>query len=88
MKQPREPVFNISYIPVFVLPVFLVVVSLIFSLSGCGLYYFDKENNSSASSKAEASAAKPEVEYKVVEVIDGDTIVFSNSLINCCESDL
>jgi len=72
LNQPGEPVFNISYIPVFVLLVFLILASLVFSLSGCGLYYFDDENYSSVTTK-------PDVEYKVIEVIDGDTIVLSNN---------
>ena len=79
MKQPVKPVFNISYIALFVLPVFLILASLVFSLSGCGLYYFDDANSSSVSKEAEASAAKTDVEYKVIEVIDGDTIVLSNN---------
>ena len=79
MKQSCKSVFNISYITLFVLPVFLILASLVFSLPGCGLYYFDDENPGSASKKAEASAAKPDVEYKVIEVIDGDTIVLSNN---------
>jgi len=72
LNQPGEPVFNISYIPVFVLLVFLILASLVFFLSGCGLYYFDDENYSSVTTK-------PDVEYKVIEVIDGDTIVLSNN---------
>ena len=79
MKQPCKPVFNISYITLFVLPVFLILSSLVFYLSGCGLYYFDNANSSSVNKEAEASAAKPDVEYKVIEVIDGDTIVLSNN---------
>ena len=79
MNQPGKPVFNISYTPVFVLLIFLIISSLVFSLPGCGLYYFDDENPSSVSKKVEASATKPEVEYKVIEVIDGDTIVLSNN---------
>jgi micrococcal nuclease len=79
LNQPGKPVFNISYTPVFVLLVFLIISTLVFSLSGCGLYYFDVENPSSASKKVEVSDTKPEVEYKVIEVIDGDTIVLSNN---------
>ena len=79
MKQPCKLVFNISYVPVFVLLVFLILASLVFSLSGCGLYYFDDANSGSVNKEAEASAAKPDVEYKVIEVIDGDTIVLSNN---------
>ena len=79
MKQPGKPVFNISYTPVFVLLIFLIIPSLVFSLLGCGLYYFDDENPGSASKKVEISAVKPDVEYKVIEVIDGDTIVLSNN---------
>lgn len=70
MNQPGKPVFNISYIPVFILLVFLILPSLVFSFSGCGLYYFDDE---------ETSTTKPDVEYKVIEVIDGDTLVLSNN---------
>lgn len=70
MKQPGKPVFNISYIPVFILLVFLILSSLVFFFSGCGLYYFDDE---------EISTTKPDVEYKVIEVIDGDTLVLSNN---------
>jgi len=70
LNQPGKPVFNISYIPVFILLVFLILPSLVFSFSGCGLYYFDDE---------ETSTTKPDVEYKVIEVIDGDTLVLSNN---------
>jgi micrococcal nuclease len=79
LNQPGKPIFNISYIPVFVLLVFLILPSLVFSFSGCGLYYFDDENPNSASKKVEKSATKPDVEYKVIEVIDGDTLVLSNN---------
>ncbi|MBE3090293.1 MAG: thermonuclease family protein, partial [Actinobacteria bacterium] len=58
------------YIPVFVLLVSLILPLLVFSLSGCGLYYFDDEK---------ISTIKPDVEYKVIEVIDGDTLVLSNN---------
>ncbi|MBE3138746.1 MAG: thermonuclease family protein [Actinobacteria bacterium] len=70
MNQPGKPIFKISYIPVFLLIVFLILPSLVFSLSGCGLYYFDDE---------ETSTTKPDVKYKVIEVIDGDTLVLSNN---------
>ncbi|MCG2788914.1 MAG: hypothetical protein L6405_03055 [Actinomycetia bacterium] len=70
MNQPGKHIFNISYIPVFVLLVFLILPSLVFSFSGCGLYYFDDE---------ETSATKPDVEYMVIEVIDGDTLVLLNN---------
>jgi micrococcal nuclease len=79
LNQPGKPIFNISYIPVFVLLVFLILPSLVFSFSGCGLYYFDDENPNSASKKVEKSATKPDVQYKVIEVIDGDTLVLSNN---------
>lgn len=70
MNQPGKHIFNISYITVFVLLVFLILPSLVFSFSGCGLYYFDDE---------ETSATKSNVEYMVIEVIDGDTLVLSNN---------
>jgi micrococcal nuclease len=79
LKQPHEPVFNISHIHVFVLPVFLIFAILVFFLSGCGLYYFDDANSGSASNKAEMGTTGPSVEYKVIEVIDGDTVVLSNN---------
>ena len=70
MNQPGKPIFNISYIPVFILLVFLILPSLVFSLFGCGLYYFDDK---------ETGTTKPDVEYRVIEVIDGDTLVLSNN---------
>jgi micrococcal nuclease len=70
LNQAGKPIFNISYIPVFVLLVFLILPSLFFCLSGCGLYYFDDE---------ETGSTKPNVEYEVIEVIDGDTVVLSNN---------
>jgi micrococcal nuclease len=79
LNQPGKPVFNISYIPVFVLLTFLIIAAFVFYLSGCGLYYFDTENPGSVNKETEANAAKTEAEYKVVEVIDGDTIVLSNN---------
>jgi micrococcal nuclease len=80
LKQPIKSVFlNISSIPVFVLLVLLIFASLVFSLSGCGLYYFDEENPNSVNKEAEANSTEPGVEYKVIEVIDGDTIVLSNN---------
>ncbi len=71
MNQPAaKPIFNISYIPVFIWLAFIILPLFVFSLSGCGLYYFDNE---------EISNTEPDVGYKVIEVIDGDTIVLSNN---------
>ena len=70
MNQSGKPIFNVSYIPLFILSVFLILTSFVFSLSGCGIYYFNDE---------ETSTTKSGVEYKVVDVIDGDTLVLSNN---------
>lgn len=70
MKKPDKPITKISYIPVFVLLVLLIFQSIVFSLSGCGLYYFDSK---------ETNNTEPDIEYKVIEVIDGDTLVLSNN---------
>ncbi|MCL5071345.1 MAG: thermonuclease family protein [Actinobacteria bacterium] len=52
------------------MPVLLILPPLVFFLSGCGLYYFDDEDT---------GITKSIVEYKVIEVIDGDTFVLSNN---------
>jgi len=70
LNKSGKPFFNISYIRVFVLIVFLSFSSFVISLPGCGLYYFEEEKTADTD---------PEVEYDVIEVIDGDTLVLSNN---------